>query len=126
MTKTSRLDGLSYQIEIGAHKIISDVKSTLGGKDAGADPHELLEAALAACTSITVQMYANRKAWNLVSCNTEVKFIEEDAKDIILERTLHLEGTLDEEQKARLLQIAEKCPIHAVLSRGAKIQSKLG
>ena len=128
MISTHHLSGLTYEVKTGGeglHKIIADVKPESGGKDLGPDPHEILEAALGACTSITVQMYANHKQWNLTSCNATVKFIQEDGEAIVIERTLTLEGEIDETQRQRLLQIAEKCPIHRVLARGVTIRTAL-
>ena len=125
MISTHRKDGFSISITVGNHSLLSDVKPSLGGKDEGPDPHEILEAALGACTSITVQMYANHKGWKLTSCNADVKFIQEDKDAIVIERSIGLEGDLDAAQKQRLFEIAEKCPIHLVLTRGAKITSTL-
>jgi putative redox protein len=124
MIQTKHLEALAYTIQINAHRLISDVKSSSGGTDKGPDPHELIEAALGACTSITVQMYANHKGWNLKACDATVKFIQENSEGIVMERSLTLEGDLDESQKERLLQIAEKCPIHQLLTRGVKIDTK--
>ena len=126
MISTKHKDGLSVSIQAGKNTFISDVDEKLGGKDEGPDPHALLEAALGACTSITVQMYANRKGWPLQACNTDVMFIQENADAIVISRTIELVGPyLDDEQKTRLLEIAEKCPIHRVLTRGVKIVSAL-
>jgi putative redox protein len=125
MIQTHRKSGYEIEIQSGRHSIVADVDAKLGGQDLGPGPHELLEAALGACTSITVQMYANRKGWKLVSCDTKVKFTREDRESIALERTIHLDGDLDDEQKRRLLEIANRCPIHEVLVRGAKIESRL-
>jgi putative redox protein len=125
MIQTKHLEALAYAIQINAHSVITDVKSSSGGTDKGPDPHELVEAALGACTSITVQMYANHKGWNLTACNATVKFIQENAEGIVMERSIKLEGNLDDSQKERLLQIAEKCPIHQLLTRGVKINTQI-
>jgi putative redox protein len=125
MIKSHRLQGFSVDISVHAHHLVSDVKPALGGTDLGPDPHEILEAALGACTTMTVQMYADRKGWKLESCDTQIKFIREDAEAIVIERNIELKGELDESQKQRLFEIAEKCPIHKVLSRGVQIQSQM-
>jgi putative redox protein len=126
MIEARRKSGYSTLIRVDAHTFVSDVDPSLGGTDEGPDPHELIEAALGACTSITVQMYANRKGWKLESCNARVKFVREDREAIVLERVVEFTGDLDEAQTARLFEIAEKCPIHGVLSRGAKIETRRG
>jgi putative redox protein len=125
MIVTHRKSGLAVTIQAGNHTLISDVEPSLGGKDDGPNPHALLEAALGACTSITVQMYANRKGWPLKSCSASVMFIQEDKDAIIISRTVEFEGPLDGEQKSRLLEIADKCPIHQVLTRGVKIMTSM-
>lgn len=123
MTHTHRQSGYVTTVRSGTHTFISDVPPALGGTDAGPDPHALLESALGACTSITVQMYANRKGWKLESCDAQVRFIKEDKEGIVLERKIEFHGELDADQKKRLFEIAEKCPIHQVIVRGAKVES---
>lgn len=125
MIQAHRQQGYSIEIRSGTHSLTSDVAEKLGGGNAGFGPHELLEAALGACTSITVQMYANRKGWKLDSCDATVRFVREDKEAIVIERLIRLQGELDGEQRKRLFEIAEKCPIHEVLMRGAKIESRL-
>ena len=126
MVKTQRKDGYSILVHSGTHEFVSDVDAKLGGKGEGPSPHDLLEAALGACTSITVQMYANRKGWKLTSCDASVKFLKEDKESIVIERVIDFQGELDDEQRKRLLEIAEKCPIHEILTRGAKFESRMG
>ncbi len=125
MTKTHLKSGYVVSVQSGTHSFLADVEAKIGGTDTAPGPHELLEAALASCTTITVQMYANRKGWKLLSCDTAVRFTKEDKEGIVLERMIDLHGELDEEQRKRLFEIAEKCPIHQVLIRGAKIESRL-
>jgi putative redox protein len=124
MTQTHLKSGYVVEIHSGIHEFLSDVDPKLGGTDAGPGPHDLLESALAACTTITVQMYANRKGWKLNLCDVTVRFTKEDKESIVIERVIDLQGELDEEQRKRLLEIADKCPIHEVLTRGAKIESR--
>ena len=124
MIQAHRVDGFSIRIRAGNHDLLSDVDHKLGGTDSGPGPHELLESALGACTSITVQMYADRKGWKLESCDVTVKFVREDKEKIIIERVIDLKGSLDATQRQRLFEIAEKCPIHEVLVRGAEVRSR--
>lgn len=108
----------------GSFQIISDVTSDLGGKNLGPNPHELLEAALVSCTVMTMQMYANRKSWPLESSQVTVKTVKEGAESLIT-REIQLTGALSEEQKAKLLEIADKCPVHKLLTSHITIESKL-
>ena len=124
MITTHRRDGFAADIKIRMHMLLSDVSAKLGGKDSGPSPHDLLEAALGACTTITVQMYAERKGWKLTSCDAAVKFIREDKESIVIERVITFQGELDDDQKKRLFEIAEKCPVHEVLTRGTKVESR--
>ncbi|MGN6705270.1 MAG: OsmC family protein [Rhodanobacter sp.] len=98
-----------------------------GGANTGPAPHRLLLSALGACTAITLQMYAARKGWPLRHVEVELKFNPEGTptagNDIT--RVIALQGELDDEQRERLLQIANKCPIHKVLTGEVRIASSL-
>lgn len=106
------------------HSIMADTSVKNGGDGKALDPHELLEASLAACTSITVKMYANNKKWNLENIHTVVK-IEKEGEINEISRQIELVGNLDEEQKNRLLQIANKCPMHLFLSKVSEIKTSI-
>jgi uncharacterized OsmC-like protein len=112
----------------------------VGGTDAGPTPYDLLAAALAACTTMTLQMYAARKGWPLEAAEVEVKHSkvhrqdserdadgrQPSAKIDRFERELRLIGRLSEEQRARLLEIAERCPVHRTLSEApSEIHTRL-
>jgi putative redox protein len=111
-------------VHIGPHHLVADEPVENGGDDAGPAPHDFLLAALGACTSITVKMYATRKGWPLTSCEVHLSQRKEDGKHVI-ERDIQLVGALDEEQRARLLEIANKCPVHKTLTGEIEIHSKL-
>ena len=113
-TKTRKTGRFEFEIENDGHVIVADISSALGGQDKGMDPHELVESALAACTAMTLQMYAERKSWLLESSNVCIKILEEGAETKI-SRTIEFKGNLDLEQKKKLLEIAEKCPVHKLL-----------
>jgi putative redox protein len=112
------------KIQIGPHTLTGDEPTETGGDDAGPAPHELLLAALATCTSMTLKMYADRKAWPLRAC---VVHVEGDKQPDVftIKRTIRLEGELSQEQRDRLLEIATKCPVHKTLSGTIKIESAL-
>ena len=124
MIQLKRKSQLAFTANDGTHTILADVSEKEGGRDEGMSPHKLLEAALAACTGITLQMYADRKQWPLEGADVEVRFVSEGAESVIA-RKIHLRGNLDDEQRARLLDIANKCPIHNVLTRPTTIQTEL-
>ena len=123
MVEAERKEILQAHIQAGTHAIVADVLPNLGGENTGPNPHELLESALAACTIITVQMYANRKAWPLRSTNVKVKIEVEGPQTQIL-REISFEGDLDGEQKTKLLEIANKCPIHKLLQSQITVITK--
>ncbi len=127
-TVTARIEQSHYatSLHTGNNQLIADEPLDHGGADAGFAPDELLAASLAACTSITLRMYADRKAWPLESVEVEINF-ERDAvaKTSSIVRSIKLLGTLDDEQKLRLLQIAEKCPIHQTLMHPITIHTAL-
>lgn len=122
MITTERKGLISVLASNGEHKIVSDVSLTLGGEDEGLNPHELVEAALAACTSLTLELYAKRKKWELKGLEVDVKITQEGAESII-ERKIFLGSDIPEENKKRLLEIADKCPIHKLLESKIKIQT---
>ncbi len=114
---------LSVQATNLKFTILSDVSTEQGGDDLGFNPHELLEASLGACTSITVMMYAKRRNLPLLDVSTKVTIISEDAENVIL-REISFVGDLDDEQKKKLLEIANKCPMHKFLLKKSQIETR--
>lgn len=106
--------------------LLADEPTSNGGKDLGLSPSELLASALAACTSSTLRMYADRKGWDLqeVKIDIELKFIREENRTVI-ERKLVLIGNLDGAQTERLLAVANACPVHNILSNPIEIITTL-
>jgi len=111
-------------IEIGPHLLHADEPTELGGEDAGPEPHEFLLAALGACTSMTVKMYAERKGDGLTGVRVELRG-DKTADAFVIHRDIVLEGNLTDAERTRLFEIAEKCPVHKTLSGTIRISSKL-
>jgi putative redox protein len=120
-----RNGNLGAMLKTKNFQITAGVPADIGGIDDGPTPHEILEAALAACTIITVQMYANRKDWPLKSTDFMVKPDSESEQGTVITRDINFVGDLTEEQKQRLLEIANKCPIHKLLSGKIEIKTSL-
>jgi putative redox protein len=117
---------VNYQTSVvtGHHKLVADEGPALGGKDVGPGPYELLTSALAACTVITLRMYAERKQWPVTAVHADVTFVREDKQQHI-DRVLTIEGDLDAEQKKRMAEIAERTPVTLTLKHGLEIRTSV-
>ncbi|PJJ80105.1 OsmC family protein [Mucilaginibacter auburnensis] len=114
-----------YRIELKSptgNIVIADEPIDKGGQDKGFNPKELLAASLAACTCATVRMYADRKAWPLENVYADVELLEEDGQTKFI-RKIQFTGDLDEEQRARLLVVANACPLHKILTHSIVIET---
>jgi len=131
-----RAGGLRQEIEAGGHHLVSDEPLDLGGTDAGPTPYDLLVAALGSCTAITLQMYARHKGWPLLGVEVRLTHGKIHARDCAecetkegridrIEREIVLQGALDEAQRARLLEIADRCPVHRTLTSEIQISTRL-
>ena len=123
-------------IRAGDHHLVADEPRSVGGDDLGPGPYDFVLAGLGACTSMTIRMYAERKGWPLERVTVGLshkKIHAEDCADCEtktgkldeIERWLAFEGDLDDDQRARLLEIADKCPVHRTLTHEVKIRSTL-
>jgi putative redox protein len=128
--------GLAQEIETGRHRLVADEPVEAGGTDTGPSPYELLLAALGACTSMTLSMYARRKQWPLEQVTVRLRHDKIHAQDCAeceakegrldrIERENSLAGPLDAEQRERLLAIANRCPVHRTLVSEVDIRSRL-
>jgi len=117
---------IDYAVSItaGRHNLTADEPTEDGGGDAGPTPSELLCAALCACTSITLRMYAKRKGWPLQALHVDVDLVR-DERETAMTRLVTVEGDLDSRQRARLADIAERTPVTLTLKRGARITTTL-
>ena len=128
-------DGFLQDVQSGPnHHLLADEPRSMGGTDRGLSPYGLTAAGLGACTSMTIRMYANRKDWPLENVSVDVCHDKVHARDAegdkggkidLFTRKIRLQGDLDADQRARLLEIADKCPVHRTLTQGAKVETAL-
>lgn len=111
-------------LEVGNDHFVSDIDEAKGGNSSGPSPHEYLGAALAACTGMTLKMYAQRKSWDLQDAIVTVD-IERVNNIEKFKRSIKLVGVVDAEQSQRLLEIANKCPVHKALTGTIEINTEL-
>ena len=128
--------GFAQEIKSGKHRLVSDEPAEFGGADEGPGPYDLLLAALGSCTSMTVGLYARRKGWSLEAVRVRLNHSKIHAKDCEdcatedgmldqIECEVELVGALDEDQRSRLLEIANRCPVHRTLTSEIVIRSNL-
>ncbi|WP_277186406.1 OsmC family protein [Caballeronia sp. BR00000012568055] len=112
------------RLEDGTHTWLADEPASLGGADTGPTPNSLLLSSLGACTNITLRMYAKRKGWPLEAVGVLLSMTT-GAEGTAIDRQITLTGPLDDEQRERLLQIANACPVHKILSGTIRIDSRV-
>jgi len=128
---TTRGGSFLTALDVGGHMLISDEPASVGGENLGPAPTRLLSAALAACTSMTLQMYAARKGLDLDRVATEVRHSKSTRESggsketiSVFERTIELVGELDDAERRRLIEIAERCPVHRTLTGEVRIDTR--
>ena len=110
-------------IEVGGHLLVGDEPARNGGADSGPAPYDFLLAGLGSCTAITLRMYADRKQWPLDAVDVAMHLSPDADGALQIKRTLTLHGDIDEAQKARLAEIAEKTPVTLTLKAGLHIDT---
>jgi putative redox protein len=122
-TAVSRLAGgpLRCEVAVEGHTVVTDEPEDLGGTDTAATPQQLVAAALAACVSTTIEMYALRKQWDLGDARVEVCY---DAECTEFDVTVHLPAALTDEQRERVMRVAGKCPVHRTLAAAARVTDR--
>ncbi len=133
---TGGASGMAQRVRAGRHALDADEPTHIpGGTDTGPAPYELLLAGLGSCTSMTLRMYADRKGWDLTGVDVRLGHAKIHARDCpecatktgrvdVIEREIELRGELSEEQRARLAEIADRCPVHRTLSSESVIRSR--
>ena len=126
--------GFRTELEARSHGLVADEPVPLGGTDRGPTPYEYLLCALGGCMAMTLRMYADRKGWPLEGVEVRLRSARSHEKDCEhcetepvgiaqVERTIVFTGTLSEEQRGRLMQIADRCPVKQTLERGVRVVS---
>lgn len=125
VSSLSKEDNFLTQMKVGSHYMVADEPTDIGGNDYGPNPYELVAAGLAACTSMTLQLYAKRKEWDLQKVEVHISHTKEEVEEEVLKdvftRHIVMHGELDEKQRKRLIAIANKCPVHKTLHQGSKV-----
>jgi putative redox protein len=132
----SRVGRKGFQTEVVArsHHLVADEPVALGGTDGGPTPYEYLLMSLASCTAMTLRMYANRKSWPLERAEVSLRQMRSHERDCQtcateavgierIERRIELEGPLNDEQRKRLLMIAERCPVKQTFEKGIRVEA---
>ncbi len=132
--RLNQKDKFTSDVSLGKHNLIADEPESVGGNDYGPSPYELVSAGLGACTVMTLHMYAQRKKWDLEEVVVHVDHGRIHAKDCeecetntgqidTFKRSLTFKGNLDDAQRQRLMEIADKCPVHKTLENASKIET---
>ncbi len=125
----------AQQIEIGPHRLKGDEPAAFGGTDTGPSPYDFLLAALGTCTSMTISFYARRRGWPLESVTVSLRHSKIHAIDCAecetkvgkidrIEREIQLTGALTNEQRSKLMEIADRCPVHQTLTSEINIRTR--
>ena len=123
---STRSDALPVRIDLrtGSHTLVADEPAAAGGNDAGPSPFGLLLSALAACTAMTLRMYATRKGWEVSAIQVDVRYDVDGDGNGIIDRTITVPGNLDAEHRDHLADIAERTPVTLAIRTGTPITTR--
>ncbi len=113
---TTKQGKFQQTVKIGPHTLVGDEPTELGGDDAGPAPHDFLLTALGTCTSMTIRVYAEKKGWKVDHVHVHLTMEKIEGGGTSIRRKIEFRGDLDDEKRARLLEIAGKCPVHKTLT----------
>ena len=117
---------LKHSIQVGGHEVTADEPREQGGSDEGANPQELLAASLASCSAVTMEMYANRRGWDIGDVVVEVDYEPaQRGSPTSFRMAVRLPKELPEEQREKLMQIVAKCPVHRTLEGEVMFEERL-
>jgi uncharacterized OsmC-like protein len=127
--------GFRTEVDVGGHHLVVDEPVAVGGTDGGPTPYEMLLAGLGACTVMTLRIYADRRKWPLERARVTLQHRKVHAQDCVecdrkatkmdvVDRIITLEGALDDEQRAKLMEIAERCPVHQTLQSKIQVNTR--
>lgn len=128
VAEETRAGRFQVVVRAGGTSFLSDEPESVGGLGSGPTPYDLLSAALAACTTMTLRLYVERKGWSVDRIRTAVGYMKiagTERPDLFV-RKIAVEGVLDADQRAHVLQIANKCPVHQTLQRGSRVETQFG
>ena len=131
------ISGFRTEVSVNGHRFTIDEPIPVGGTDVGPSPYEMLLAALGSCTAMTLRIYADRKKWPLQRAVVKLRHRKVHAQDCVdcekkparidvIDRELVLEGPLDDVQRGKLLEMAQRCPVHQTLASAIKVNTTLG
>ena len=127
--------GFAQEVKVGSHELFADEPVSYGGTETGPTPYDLLLAALGTCTSMTIGLYARKRQWPLQNITVSLRHSKIHAADCDncetkegkvdrIERDIHLTGSLTDEQRVKLIEIADKCPVHQTLTSEINIKTR--
>ena len=124
-----RANGALTTLSDGRHTWTADLDEKAGGKETAPDPHDLLDSALAACTALTLEVYLRRKGWAVTDVHVTIDHVETKGEDgkvhYQMRRNVRIEGEIPQEDRQRLLDIANRCPLHRILTGQIEIDTVL-
>jgi len=119
-------DSLRHEVQVGGHRLVVDEPKDMGGGDEGPSPQQLLAAALASCTAITMELYAQRKEWDIGAVEVDCEYeTPEPGSPTKFKLTLRLSNQLSQEQVEKLGTIASKCPVHRALAGEVMFEERI-